>query len=269
MNEEITTTSEAQQLTKVDATPPQEAAVNQQPPPDAKALRTGHIGKLLGMAYEGASTLKLTSKEAKDLRADFPDESIEIRPHDGIIYISHMALRERLWDVFGPTNVAEICRERFIRSDTNEVAVDLVLMIRGVFIAEGVGTAKYYPNNAAASFGDTVEAAWSDAIRRCCKKFGVGTQVWRPQYVRDWLTKYAGKGGNGKWFKRKAAAAEEKPATDSKPRQSREYTLREPESRAEEIRDKGQHGGAGEGEPMPAKLDRPTFHESDEDHLPF
>jgi hypothetical protein len=223
MNETEIVTEE---LAKVEATPSTPATVSDhQPPPDAKALRTSHIGKLLGLAYEGASTLKLNKQEQKELRADFPDESVEIRPHDGIIYISHMALRERLWDVFGPTNVAEICRERFIRSDTNEVAVDLVLMIRGVFIAEGVGTAKYYANNPKASFGDTVEAAWSDAIRRCCKKFGVGTQVWRPQYVRDWLTKYAGS-RDGKYFRRLPDA---KPAEDAPKRKSREYTLKEPE----------------------------------------
>jgi hypothetical protein len=171
--------------------------------------------------------LKINKQEQKDLRADFPDEAVEIRPHDGIIYISHMALRERLWDVFGSTNVAEICRERFIRADTNEVAVDLVLMIRGVFIAEGVGTAKYYPNNPKASFGDTVEAAWSDAIRRCCKKFGVGTQVWRPQYVRDWLSKYAGKresGGKTFYFRRQP---EPEPVTGKGKKQGREYTIKE------------------------------------------
>jgi hypothetical protein len=246
MNETEIVTEE---LAKVN--PPPESTLAVGSPPDAKELRTGHIGKLLGLAYEGASTLKLNKQEQKELRADFPDESVEIRPHDGIIYISHMALRERLWDVFGPTNVAEICRERFIRSDTNEVAVDLVLMIRGVFIAEGVGTAKYYPNNPKASFGDTIEAAWSDAVRRCCKKFGVGTQVWRPQYVRDWLTNYAGQ-RDGKWFRRQSVAVEsrnkrvEEKVTKAKP--SREYTLHEPESRSEEIRDKGQHGGVGEGD---------------------
>jgi hypothetical protein len=209
-------------LAKVDTQPMQTAANVGQPPPDAKALRIGHIGKLLGLAYEGASTLKLNKQEDKELRADFPDESVEIRPHDGIIYIGHMALRERLWSVFGPTSVAEICRERFIRADTNEVAVDLVLMIRGVFIAEGVGTAKYYPNNPKASFGDTVEAAWSDAIRRCCKKCGVGTQVWRPQYVRDWLTKYAVQ-RDGKWFRRRP---EEMSAEPAPKRKSKEYTLK-------------------------------------------
>jgi hypothetical protein len=229
------------------------------PPPDAKALRTTHIGKLLGQAYEGASTLKLNKQEQKDLRADFPDEAVEIRPHDGIIYISHMALRERLWDVFGPTNVAEICRERFIRSDTNEVAVDLVLMIRGVFIAEGVGTAKYYPNNPKASFGDTVESAWSDAIRRCCKKFGVGTQVWRPQYVREWLAKYAGQRQDGKYYRRNAAAT---PEAASKKKPAREYTLKGKAGDEHGIEEVEQSGGG-------TTFRKTSAPEEDDDALPF
>lgn len=199
-------------------------------PPDAKQLRVEHIGALLGEAYKGASSLKLNKQEQKELREDFPDESVEIRPHDGIIYISHMALRERLWDVFGSTNVAEICRERFIRSDTNEVAVDLVLMVRGVFVAEGVGTAKYYPNNPKASFGDTVESAWSDALRHCCKKIGVGTQVWRPQYVRDWLEKYSYQEG-GKYRRKSSGRVSMEQERTTKPtRKAREYKLRETES---------------------------------------
>src|SRR4029077_3157768 len=123
-------------------------------PADAKQLRTEAVGALLGEAYKGASQLKLTKDEAKKLREDFVDTEIEIRSHDGIIYISHMALRERLWEVFGPGHVAEICRERFMRADANEIAVDLVLMIRGNFVAEAVGTAKYFPNNPKMTFGD-------------------------------------------------------------------------------------------------------------------
>ena len=171
------------------------------PPADAKQLRVEHVGKLLDQAYQKASELKLSREESKKLREDFPDTAVEIRPHDGIIYIGHMMLRERLWEVFGAGHVAEICRERFMRSDTNEVAVDLVLMIRGAFVGEGVGTAKYYANNPKTSFGDVVESAWSEALRRCCKKFGVGTQVWRPDYVRTWLAQNAVQQG-GKWLRR-------------------------------------------------------------------
>src|SRR5262249_49159394 len=121
-----------------------------------------------------------------------------------------------------------------------------VLMIRGVFIAEGVGTAKYYPNNPKASFGDTVEAAWSDAIRRCCKEFGVGTQVWRPQYIRDWLAKYAGS-RDGRYFRRQPEAVAPK-------RKSRQYTLKRENDPLEE-------------HPMnPANQPPP---ESDDEPLPF
>ncbi len=151
---------------------------NGKPTADAKQLRTEHVGKLLDHAYQGASALKLKDGEAKKLREDFPDTAIEIRPHDGFIYISHMTLRERLWDVFGPGHVAEICRERFMRPDSNEIAVDLVLMIRGCFVAEGVGTSKYYPNNPKGSFGDTVESAWSEALRRCdCANVWIRTTI--------------------------------------------------------------------------------------------
>jgi genome maintenance protein MGM101 len=155
----------------------------------AKDLRVEQVGRLLAHAYEGAGKLKLKEHEIKALRQDFPDDAIEVRPHDGVIYISHMNLRERLWDVFGPGQVSEICRERMVRTDTNEIAVDLVLVIRGAFVAEGIGTAKFYPNNPNANFGDVVESAWSDALRRCCKKFGVGTQAWRPGFIRDFKAK--------------------------------------------------------------------------------
>ena len=203
----------------------QPAVAPEHAPADAKQLRTEHIGALLGEAYKGASQLKLNKDEQKKLREDFPDAEIEIRSHDGIIYIGHMALRERLWAVFGPGAVAEICRERFMRNDANEIAVDLVLMIRGNFVAEAVGTAKYFPNNPKMTFGDVVESAWSEALRRCCKKFGVGTQVWRPAYIRDWLEKNATQFG-GRWHRKDEKA----------PQKTRDYTLDKP-SKFQQMKD--------------------------------
>jgi hypothetical protein len=178
----------------------------------------------LDSAYQGASTLKLKPNEIKDLIEPFPDEEVEIRNFDGIIYISHMLLRERLWKVFGPTEVAEICRERMVRTDTNEIAVDLVLMARGKFLAEAIGTAKWYPNNPKTSFGDVIESAWSEALRRCCKRIYCGTQVWRPAYIREWLEKNAVQ-FQGKWY-RKDDPRSGNPVTAA--RKTKEYTLKEP-----------------------------------------
>jgi hypothetical protein len=169
-------------------------------PADTKQLRVEYVGKLLEAGYQRASTLKLKRDEWQALREDFPDEDVEVRAHDGMIYISHMLLRERLWSVFHPGEVAEICRDKMLRTDTNEIAVDLVLMIRGVVVSEAIGSAKYYPNNPKGSYSDTVESAWSEALRRCCKRWGVGTQVWRPAYIRD--------------FKARGAVAKDKLATE-------------------------------------------------------
>ncbi len=198
------------------------------PAADAKALRTEHVGKLLDHAYQSASNLKLKDGESKKLREDFPDTAIEIRPHDGIIYISHMTLRERLWEVFGCGHVAEICRERFMRADANEIAVDLVLMIRGAFVAEGVGSAKYFPNNSKMTFGDVVESAWSEAIRRCCKKFGVGTQVWRPDFVRRWIADNAVQ-FQGKWYRKDDPRSGDRSGSlkQAKSKTTREYALKD------------------------------------------
>ena len=49
----------------------------------------------------------------------------------------------------------------FFKSETSEIAVDLVLMVRGKFVAEAIGMAKYFRNNPKTSFGDVVESAWS------------------------------------------------------------------------------------------------------------
>jgi hypothetical protein len=96
-------------------------------------------------------------------------------------------------------------------------------MIRGAFVAEGVGTAKYYANNPKTSFGDVVESAWSEALRRCCKKFGVGTQVWRPDYVRRWIAENAvpPMQQGGKWIRKSEMAA-------TAARKDRKYTLKDP-----------------------------------------
>jgi hypothetical protein len=215
MNEEHTAVAVAE--------PQPPAVTKENGRPDAKQMRVEQVGALLAGAYQGASTLKLTTKEAKDLMADFGDDHVEIRGFDGIIYISHMSLRERLWAVFGPTEVAEICRERMMRQDTNEVLVDLVLMIRGHFVAEAIGTAKWYPNNPKTSFGDTVESAWSEALRRCCKKIGVGTQVWRPAWARKWTADHAQKLG-GEWKRTEGASQ-----GGSSVKLARNYELRSPE----------------------------------------
>ena len=200
--------------------PPQAAELtptNGRPPADAKQLRVEHVGKLLEGAYARASQLKLKKEEWKALTADFPDEAIETR-FDGLLYLPHMVLRRRIWSVIEPGEVAEICRERMMRADTQEIAIDLVLLIRGCFAAEAIGTAKYYPSNPKGSFSDTIESAWSEALRRCCKRLNIGCQVWEPAFIREFQERQKTKAGkSGRKYTLKPKEEEPSPEIDEEP----------------------------------------------------
>ena len=164
------------------------------PPPDYKQLRTQHVGDLLSKAYQKASLLKLKREEWVLLTEEFPDEAIEVRTEykRELIYISHADLRERFLKVFHPGEMALIrTGEPMLRPDTNEVVVTLVMLIRGHFVAEATGRARYFPNNAAGSYADSVESAKSDAFRKCAKEFGVGLQAWRKSFQRAFMDRHA------------------------------------------------------------------------------
>jgi hypothetical protein len=136
-----------------------------------------------------------------------------------------------------------------MRPDTNEIMVDLVLMARGKFLSEAIGTSKWFPNNPKQSFGDAIESAWSEALRRCCKRVNIGNDLWRPQYIREWLEKNAVQ-TNGKWYRKDNA-----PVTAAhRPGKTRDYTLKEPPS---------------EYQKMKTAVQATSEEEEDGDKLPF
>jgi hypothetical protein len=217
---------------------------NGKPPADAKQMRVEAVGALLGEAYKGASQLKLKPNEIKELTEPFSDDEVEIRPHDGLLYLPHMVLRTRLWKVFGPTEVAEILRERAMSPETSEIMVDLVLMVRGHFLAEAIGTSRWFANNPKQSKGDAIESAWSEALRRCCKRISVGTDLWKPGYVREWMAKYAVQQG-GKWMRKDDPRLMQLMQSG---RKTRDYTLKDDKPVSEFQKMKAAVQAAGEPE---------------------
>src|SRR5437899_3215444 len=62
----------------------------------AQELRVVQVSEALLPAYQKASTLELTDAEIEALMAPFPDSAVEIRPHDGLIYLPHINISDRL-----------------------------------------------------------------------------------------------------------------------------------------------------------------------------
>lgn len=165
-------------------------------------LRVMEVNEALLPAYQKASTLELTDGEVEALMSPFPDQTVDVRPHDGLIFISHIHISNRLNKVFKPGKWALICRRHWIEGGI--MYGEYVLLIRGCYIGESTGGHPYQPNNPKVNFSDTLESTAAEALRRIAgKRLSCGSQVWEPEYARQWVAKF-GEQFQGKWHKKQA-----------------------------------------------------------------
>lgn len=161
--------------------------------------RTDAVAQLLASAYGRASTLTLTHEEAAGLAADFPDNAFRLGAggNDDLLYIEHAFLRERMNQVLGVGSAVPVVRRMWSKAyeytDKNKrkqsavrVYVESVLLVRGCVVGEAIGDGIYYKSNGSNTYTDAIESAKSNALRRCCKEFGVGLQVWKKGFVEAW-----------------------------------------------------------------------------------
>lgn len=194
---------------------------------DPMEAKNKAISDLTASCYQKASQLQLTKDEVAMLAADFPDEAFQpgAAGKENLIYIEHAALRERLDQVIGMGQwcVVPVRRweEKFVYQKEiwknnqrtgqmqdvtgSHVYVDGIMLIRGAFVASAIGEMTYYPDNHVQNYGDAVEGAETAALRRCCKRLGIGLQAWRKDWCADW------------WQRRKAPRKQAPPTTSQPP----------------------------------------------------
>lgn len=149
----------------------------------AGELRVMEINSALAPAYAKAGTLEMTTTESEGITAPFPDEIVEKRPHDGLFYIPHIHVSDRLTRIFGPGQWTML--RRWERIEANNIYAEWVMIIRGVYIGESIGAAQYHPNNPKQNYSDALESTRGEAIRRIAGKYlACGSQVWDPSYCR-------------------------------------------------------------------------------------
>ncbi len=174
------------------ATAKEEALILAPPPVDpVKQARTDAVAALLKGAYEKASTLALTPEEIKALREPFPDEQVSdgAKGKPGLLYIQHIHLSNRLNDVLGIGQWSIVKRSVQVDESNGAVYFDGVMLIRGAFVWEAIGAARYQAGNRMTDYSDAVESAQSDCLTRCCKRLGIGSQVWDKAFCDGWLAR--------------------------------------------------------------------------------
>lgn len=179
-------------------------------PSSSQQLRTVEVSQALEPAYAKASQLELTDAEIAALTEPFPDSAVEIRPHDGLIYIPHIEISNRLNKVLKPGKWALVCRRHWLENSV--MYGEHVLLIRGCFVGESVGGHPYVASNPKTNYSDSLESTAAEALRRICgKRLSCGSQVWVPEYARQWVAKY-GVQERGKWYKRTNPSGQSQPA---------------------------------------------------------
>lgn len=198
---ELVNAGEPLPTTAVAIEQPQPPALSPDPerPITPAQARVEAVAEMLKNAYAKASDLVLTKEEAAALAEDFPDEAFRrgAGGDDNLVYIEHAYLRQRLNKVLGvgaavPIRRREWAEEFQYRNKKGELVqavriyADVCLVVRGCLVGEAVGDGVYYKNNERSNYGDALESAKSNALRRCCKEFGVGLQVWMKDWCEGW-----------------------------------------------------------------------------------
>lgn len=132
------------------------------------------------------------SEIIQTLSEPIDDTLVDIRP-DGLIFVSHPHYRDRLDRGFGVGAWALVPLDKPQVKD-NRVVYWGFLKARGQYIGDAVGGAQYYPNNSQGSYDNSVEAAKSDCLVRCCKALPMFRECWDKEYADYWVATYAEQG---------------------------------------------------------------------------
>lgn len=149
-------------------------------------VETVPTDRYIGIAHE-----PLPPQAAQILLAPVPRDEIEVRP-DGLPYWPEMRYRQRLTAAVGPGAWAIKAPEDRIRFDPEKNVIErsVALYIYGRFIGETIGEQQYFPENSEMTFATAAEGAKSNGLMRIMKDIPVASELWIPEYSRQWVEEY-------------------------------------------------------------------------------
>jgi len=138
--------------------------------------------------FRGIAEIDMTESERVILEAPADEDDIDVRP-DGLIYLSHMRIRERFSKAFGPGKWS-LMPVSAIRIKDNLAVRDWVMFIKGKFFSYAIGEAAYNPKNKMMTWGDVLETMKSNALSRLAKDIPIAPELWSRRYVYQFQQKH-------------------------------------------------------------------------------
>ena len=130
--------------------------------------------------------VQFTKTERAIIVREADPEKVSILP-TGAPYLPHYELTRWLNEAFGPTgwNLSLLGNPHHDKEEST-VYGRYCMFIRGVPVADAVGQQEYHTKNPRQSYGDAIEAASASGLRRCCKRLGIGLELWD----KRWASKF-------------------------------------------------------------------------------
>ena len=145
---------------------------------------TGEVSsELIDKTFDGAGELVATKKELKILSRPIDPATVEVRP-DGIVYLPWIHISRIMQEAFGLS--WSLVPGEDPKINGGEVIWYHHLYIRGKYVGSAFGQCGYSERNRNMTYGDAVEGAHSDALRRCAKRLGIATELWDPNWLAQW-----------------------------------------------------------------------------------
>ncbi|UNI22791.1 hypothetical protein JDV02_008647 [Purpureocillium takamizusanense] len=134
-------------------------------------------------SFHGVSFKPVSEEQFKVLMQPLDERDIEVKP-DGIIYLPEIKYRRRLNEAFGPMGWGMIPKEAPVVGDS-VVTREYALVADGRFVSQAQGENGFFSPEQLPS---AVEGCKSNALMRCCKDLGIGSELWDPHFIR-WFRK--------------------------------------------------------------------------------
>ncbi|KAJ3226265.1 hypothetical protein HK099_005262 [Clydaea vesicula] len=125
--------------------------------------------------FPGLSSEPFSKEVADTLLAPIDNNDIEIKP-DGLAYLPEIKYRRILNRAFGPAN--KFGRGPHTITGKN-ISREYALFAQGRFISMARGDQDFYGE----------DGVKSNALMRCCKDLGVGSELWDPAFLATWKHK--------------------------------------------------------------------------------
>ncbi|KAI9343181.1 mitochondrial genome maintenance MGM101-domain-containing protein [Obelidium mucronatum] len=143
------------------------------------------IDSVISVSFEGASQEPFPKEAAEILMAEINEDDVEIKP-DGLLYLPEIKYRRILNRAFGPGGWAMVPRgPHTVTSKT--LSREYALFCLGRFAAVARGEQDYF--NAESGLATASEGVKSNALLRCCKDLGVASELWDPNFIREFKAK--------------------------------------------------------------------------------